>query len=237
MSMPLRVSMRIGTHLMKQKLSGNKKFPLLVELEPLFACNLKCNGCGKIQHPANILKQRMSVEQAVGGDRGGQRADGLDRRRRAADAPADRGDRAGADQAEEVRLPLHERAAAAQAPAQVQAVAVLPLGGAHRRPARAARRVGVQGGRVRPGGRGHQDGEGGRVQGQHQHHLLQHRHPADRHRRARLPQRRARGRRPADLPRIRLREGPRPGALPRRRRRPARCSARRSRTAAGRSGG
>src|SRR5450756_2411459 len=66
MSMPLRVSLRIGTHLMKQKLSGNKKFPLLVELEPLFACNLACNGCGKIQHPANILKQRMSVEQAIG---------------------------------------------------------------------------------------------------------------------------------------------------------------------------
>src|SRR5580693_2065656 len=65
MSMPLRVSMRIGTHLMKQKLSGNKKFPLLVELEPLFACNLKCNGCGKIQQPASVLKQRMPVEQAV----------------------------------------------------------------------------------------------------------------------------------------------------------------------------
>jgi hopanoid biosynthesis associated radical SAM protein HpnH len=65
MSMPLRVSMRIGTHLMKQKLRGNKKFPLLVELEPLFACNLKCAGCGKIQHPASVLKQRMPVEQAV----------------------------------------------------------------------------------------------------------------------------------------------------------------------------
>jgi hopanoid biosynthesis associated radical SAM protein HpnH len=65
MSMPLRVSLRIGTHLMKQKLSGNKKFPLLVELEPLFACNLKCNGCGKIQQPASVLKQRMPVEQAI----------------------------------------------------------------------------------------------------------------------------------------------------------------------------
>jgi hopanoid biosynthesis associated radical SAM protein HpnH len=51
---------------MKQKLRGNKRFPLIVELEPLFACNLKCNGCGKIQHPASVLKQRMSVEQAVG---------------------------------------------------------------------------------------------------------------------------------------------------------------------------
>jgi hopanoid biosynthesis associated radical SAM protein HpnH len=58
--------MRIGAHLMKQKLRGNKKFPLLVELEPLFACNLKCAGCGKIQHPASVLKQRMPVEQAIG---------------------------------------------------------------------------------------------------------------------------------------------------------------------------
>jgi hopanoid biosynthesis associated radical SAM protein HpnH len=37
----------------------------LVELEPLFACNLSCAGCGKIQHPADVLKQRMPVEQAV----------------------------------------------------------------------------------------------------------------------------------------------------------------------------
>jgi hopanoid biosynthesis associated radical SAM protein HpnH len=51
---------------MKQKLKGNKKFPLLVELEPLFACNLKCSGCGKIAQPASLLKQRMPVEQAVG---------------------------------------------------------------------------------------------------------------------------------------------------------------------------
>src|SRR5690606_29711292 len=41
------------------------KFPLIVELEPLFACNLSCPGCGKIQHPASVLKQRMPVEQAV----------------------------------------------------------------------------------------------------------------------------------------------------------------------------
>jgi hopanoid biosynthesis associated radical SAM protein HpnH len=38
---------------------------LVVELEPLFACNLACAGCGKIQYPAHILKQRMGVEQAV----------------------------------------------------------------------------------------------------------------------------------------------------------------------------
>jgi len=64
-TMPLRQSVRIGTYLLHQKIRGRKKFPLIVELEPLFACNLKCAGCGKIQHPANVLKQRMPVEQAI----------------------------------------------------------------------------------------------------------------------------------------------------------------------------
>jgi hopanoid biosynthesis associated radical SAM protein HpnH len=66
MSIPVRQSMRIGAYLFKQKIKGTKKFPLIVELEPLFACNLACAGCGKIQHPASVLKQRMPVEQAVG---------------------------------------------------------------------------------------------------------------------------------------------------------------------------
>ncbi|RCW46051.1 hopanoid biosynthesis associated radical SAM protein HpnH [Halopolyspora algeriensis] len=64
--MPARLKARMGTYVLKQKLAGRKKFPLLVELEPLFACNLSCGGCGKIQHPASVLKQRMPVEQAVG---------------------------------------------------------------------------------------------------------------------------------------------------------------------------
>jgi hopanoid biosynthesis associated radical SAM protein HpnH len=56
----------MGTYLLKQKILRRDKFALLVELEPLFACNLKCAGCGKIQQPAHLLKQRMSAEQAVG---------------------------------------------------------------------------------------------------------------------------------------------------------------------------
>ncbi len=63
--MPLRQSVRVGTYLMRQKLSRREKFPLIVELEPLFACNLKCAGCGKIQEPASMLKQRMPVEKAL----------------------------------------------------------------------------------------------------------------------------------------------------------------------------
>jgi hopanoid biosynthesis associated radical SAM protein HpnH len=64
--MPMRQSVRLAAYLMKQKIKRVEKFPLLVELEPLFACNLKCAGCGKIEQPAALLKQRMPVEQAVG---------------------------------------------------------------------------------------------------------------------------------------------------------------------------
>jgi hopanoid biosynthesis associated radical SAM protein HpnH len=64
-AMPLRQTVRLGSYLLAQKLRGRAKFPLLVELEPLFACNLKCAGCGKIQHPADVLKRRMPVEEAV----------------------------------------------------------------------------------------------------------------------------------------------------------------------------
>jgi hopanoid biosynthesis associated radical SAM protein HpnH len=65
MAMPLHLTVKLGTYLMKQKIKRVEKYPLIMELEPLFACNLKCAGCGKIQHPASVLKQRMPVEQAV----------------------------------------------------------------------------------------------------------------------------------------------------------------------------
>src|SRR5574341_96481 len=65
MAVSMRQSLRWGAYLVRQRLARRDKFPLLVELEPLFACNLACAGCGKIQHPANVLKQRMPVEQAV----------------------------------------------------------------------------------------------------------------------------------------------------------------------------
>ncbi|MBO0518370.1 hopanoid biosynthesis associated radical SAM protein HpnH, partial [Streptomyces beijiangensis] len=57
MVMPLRQSVKVATYLAEQKLRRRDKFPLIVELEPLFACNLACEGCGKIQHPAGVLKQ------------------------------------------------------------------------------------------------------------------------------------------------------------------------------------
>src|SRR6202042_3443863 len=56
----------MGMYLMRQRLAKRERFPLIVELEPLFQCNLACSGCGKIQHPEPVLRRRMPVDQAVG---------------------------------------------------------------------------------------------------------------------------------------------------------------------------
>src|SRR5947208_4149638 len=66
MAPPLRQSARMAKYLLSQRLKRREKFPLLVELEPLFQCNLECAGGGKIQHPEHVLKRRMPVEQAIG---------------------------------------------------------------------------------------------------------------------------------------------------------------------------
>src|SRR3984957_1040735 len=65
MAVPVRQGARMGWYLTRQRLARREKFPLIVELEPLFQCNLACAGCGKIQQPEHVLRQRMSVEQAV----------------------------------------------------------------------------------------------------------------------------------------------------------------------------
>jgi hopanoid biosynthesis associated radical SAM protein HpnH len=64
MSIPLRQNIRMGSYLIRQKLARREKYPLIVELEPLFACNLACPGCGKIQYPTDVLRQRLTPEDA-----------------------------------------------------------------------------------------------------------------------------------------------------------------------------
>jgi hopanoid biosynthesis associated radical SAM protein HpnH len=63
MAIQLQQALSIGTYLVKQRLTGRKHFPLVLMLEPLFRCNLACSGCGKIQHPKEILKQNLTPEQ------------------------------------------------------------------------------------------------------------------------------------------------------------------------------
>jgi hopanoid biosynthesis associated radical SAM protein HpnH len=57
--------LRIGAYVLKQKLLGRKRYPLVLMLEPLFRCNLACAGCGKIDYPEAILNQRLSVKDCL----------------------------------------------------------------------------------------------------------------------------------------------------------------------------
>jgi len=63
MPIPLKQAMTVSGYILKQKLKGNKRYPLVLMLEPLFRCNLECMGCGKIQHPEEILKKTLTPEQ------------------------------------------------------------------------------------------------------------------------------------------------------------------------------
>jgi hopanoid biosynthesis associated radical SAM protein HpnH len=65
MAVPFFKEMKIGAYLMKQKLMGRKRYPLVLMLEPLFRCNLACAGCGKIDYPDPILNRRLSVQECL----------------------------------------------------------------------------------------------------------------------------------------------------------------------------
>jgi hopanoid biosynthesis associated radical SAM protein HpnH len=65
LGIPVKQAARIGAYVLKQHLSGRKRYPLVLMLEPLFRCNLACSGCGKIDYPDDILDQRLSYEDCM----------------------------------------------------------------------------------------------------------------------------------------------------------------------------
>ena len=65
MGVPLSQMWAVASYVLKQKLSGRTRYPLVLMLEPLFRCNLACAGCGKIQYPAQILRKHLPVEACL----------------------------------------------------------------------------------------------------------------------------------------------------------------------------
>ncbi|MCC6179351.1 MAG: adenosyl-hopene transferase HpnH [Chloroflexi bacterium] len=65
MAVPLRQSLVVASYVARHLLAGRRKFALVLQLEPLYQCNLACAGCGKIQQPDEILGRRLSVQQCV----------------------------------------------------------------------------------------------------------------------------------------------------------------------------
>ena len=56
---------KVARYIAGRKLRGDKRYPLVLMLEPLFQCNLACSGCGKIDYPKEILQKRVGVEDAL----------------------------------------------------------------------------------------------------------------------------------------------------------------------------
>jgi hopanoid biosynthesis associated radical SAM protein HpnH len=65
LAIPFFQAARVGAYVVKQHLSGRKRYPLAMMLEPLFRCNLACAGCGKIDYPDPILDQRLSLQDCL----------------------------------------------------------------------------------------------------------------------------------------------------------------------------
>jgi len=61
----LRQQAAVGSYILRQRLKGRKRYPLVLMLEPLFRCNLACTGCGKIDYPDAILNKRLSVQECL----------------------------------------------------------------------------------------------------------------------------------------------------------------------------
>jgi hopanoid biosynthesis associated radical SAM protein HpnH len=65
LAVPLLQMYRVGRYIATRRLRGDKRYPLVLMLEPLYQCNLACAGCGKIDHPKEVLRKRVSVADAL----------------------------------------------------------------------------------------------------------------------------------------------------------------------------
>jgi hopanoid biosynthesis associated radical SAM protein HpnH len=63
MPVPASQAWTVASYVLKQKLKGRKRYPLVLMLEPLYRCNLACAGCGKIQYPGHVLKHQLTPEE------------------------------------------------------------------------------------------------------------------------------------------------------------------------------
>jgi hopanoid biosynthesis associated radical SAM protein HpnH len=62
---PLPMTLRVAQYVARKKLARTKRFPMVLMLEPLHACNLTCTGCGRIREYETTIKQKLSVQECL----------------------------------------------------------------------------------------------------------------------------------------------------------------------------
>src|SRR5947207_15969241 len=65
MRFPLSLTTTMAGYIAKKKLAGAKRFPLVLMLEPLHACNLTCTGCGRIREYSQTIKEKLSLQECL----------------------------------------------------------------------------------------------------------------------------------------------------------------------------
>jgi len=65
MRVPLSLTANMAGYLTRKSLSGEKKFPLVMMLEPLHTCNLTCTGCGRIREYKSTINEILTVEECL----------------------------------------------------------------------------------------------------------------------------------------------------------------------------
>ena len=161
---------------------AQERFPLVLMLEPLHACNLTCTGCGRIREYAPTIKEKLTRRGVPGRRRRGRRSDRQHLRRRADDLSRNRRARQRDPQdaaSTSISAPTacSSRRSCTSSGRPVAFFFNVHLDGLEEdaRPGRGAR------GRLRRRRRGHQGGQEGRLPGLHQHDRLQgNRHGRDR---------------------------------------------------------
>lgn len=65
MRFPLSLTSKMVAYIAKNKITRRKRFPLVLMLEPLHACNLTCTGCGRIREYETTIKEKLSVAECL----------------------------------------------------------------------------------------------------------------------------------------------------------------------------
>lgn len=65
MRFPLSLTVSLSSYVAGKRLRRTEKFPLVMMLEPLHACNLTCTGCGRIREYKDTIREKLTVEQCL----------------------------------------------------------------------------------------------------------------------------------------------------------------------------
>ena len=69
MGVPLSQMWTVASYVLGKRLRGQRRYPLVLMLEPLFRCNLACAGCGKIQYPGRHSAEAPHAGAVLSGRR------------------------------------------------------------------------------------------------------------------------------------------------------------------------